>query len=102
MSQYVWRGIQISDDSMAYSLRLRPHTVRYPQTCGQTTIYPQMSITETDYTLSYARSIDKVSLDVGAIYYAFGPGVGDTAEVLCKRRLRHFLEPERYILSGCR
>lgn len=81
MSQYIWRGVQVSDDSMA----LQPSiTATYGPVSANLWASFDMETDvnlETDYTLSYARSIDKISLDVGAIYYAFGPSIGDTGEV---------------------
>lgn len=82
MSQYVWRGTQLSDDNFVYQPSV---SATYgPVTANIWANYDTTpdAINETDYTLSYARSIDKISLDVGAIYYTFGPQpANNTAEV---------------------
>ncbi|MBE9531577.1 MAG: hypothetical protein IME98_02090 [Proteobacteria bacterium] len=80
MTNYVWRGTQLSDDS----------AVLQPSVTGT---YGPVSVnlwsnydieaqdnTETDFTISYSRAIDKISLDVGYIYYDLVGG-DDTAEV---------------------
>lgn len=92
MSQYVWRGTQLSDDSF----------VIQPSVTGT---YGPVSVnlwanydtetqlnTETDLTVSYSRAIDKISLDVGYIYYSL-PGADDTAEIYVSVGYDTFLSP---------
>ncbi|MEE9542901.1 MAG: hypothetical protein V3V95_03855, partial [Thermodesulfobacteriota bacterium] len=82
MSQYVWRGTQLSDDAFVVQPSV---TGTYgPVSANLWANYDSdlTVITETDFTLSYARSIDKFSLDVGYIYYSFGAASdADTAEI---------------------
>jgi uncharacterized protein (TIGR02001 family) len=80
MSQYVWRGTQLSDDS--FVLQPSVEGTYGPITVNLWANYDtevQLN-TETDLTVSYSRSIDKVSLDVGYIYYSL-PGADDTQEI---------------------
>ena len=53
---------------------------------------------ETDYTLSYSQSIEKIAIDVGLIYYSFGGG--DTGEIYVSAGYDTLLKSKYYILSG--
>ncbi len=80
MSQYVWRGTQLSDDS--FVLQPSVEATYGPVTVNLWANYDtdlQLN-TETDLTLSYSHSVDKVSIDVGYIYYSL-PGADDTQEI---------------------
>lgn len=82
MSQYVWRGTQLSDDSFVLQPSVEgtygPITVNLWANYDTET---QIN-TETDLTVSYSRAVDKVSIDVGYIYYSLaGAGIDDTQEI---------------------
>lgn len=92
MSNYVWRGTQLSDDSF----------VLQPSVTGT---YGPISVnlwsnydtevqdnTETDLTVSFSHAIDKISLDLGYIYYDLVGG-DDTAEVYVSVGYDYFLSP---------
>ena len=92
MSQYVWRGTQLSDDSFV----LQPSV---EGTYGPITVNLWANFdtevrdnTETDLTVNYSRAIDKISLDVGYIYYDL-VGAEDTAEVYISVGYDYFLSP---------
>ena len=94
MSQYVWRGTQLSDEAFV----LQPSvTATYgPVSMNLWASYDTetRTNTETDLTLSYARTMDDVSIDVGYIYYSLaGAGIDDTAEVYVSVGYDTFLSP---------
>lgn len=79
MSNYVWRGQKLSNSAV-----IQPSVgITYGGFGANMWANYDMGpdeITETDVTLNYALSIDKVSIDAGYIYYAFD-GFDDTQEV---------------------
>ncbi len=94
MSQYVWRGTQLSDDSFVLQPSVEgtygPITVNLWANYDTET---QIN-TETDLTVSYSRAIDKVSIDVGYIYYSLaGAGIDDTQEIYISVGYDTFLSP---------
>ena len=97
LSKYVWRGFELSDDSIVIQPSV---TVEYKDFSfnlwgNLDTDYYDMNsnsdFNETDMTLSYATSLGPVDLDIGYIYYALvGP---DTEEIYISAGMDTFLSP---------
>jgi len=97
-SNYVWRGIKLSKGivfqpsaTAAYndfSLNLWANMDPNVPAEGD----DELELTETDVTLSYGTSIDKLSLGGGYIYYAFD-GLADTQEAYVTAAYDTILSP---------
>lgn len=79
MSRYVWRGLTLSESAV-----VQPSVAITYEGFGAS-IWGNYDtdtkeLNETDYTLSYAFSVDKFNLAVGYIYYALD-GIPDTQEL---------------------
>lgn len=91
MSNYVWRGQKLSDGmvvqpsvGMTYGSFGANLWSNWDKKSGEAN--------ETDLTLNYATSIDKVGVEAGYIYYAL-EGLSDTAEVYVKLGYDTVLKP---------
>jgi hypothetical protein len=79
MSQYIWRGLQLSDEIVIQpSVGITYGGFGANLWTNYDTDTDEQN--ETDLTLNYANSIDKFSYDAGYIYYALD-GFDDTQEV---------------------
>lgn len=91
MSNYVWRGAKLSDGWVAQpsmDFAMGPLSANfwanYDGDAGEAS--------ETDLTLAYSRNIDKLTLDVGYIYYALD-GAADTQEVYASASYNFVVSP---------
>ncbi len=80
LTNYVWRGQQLSDDHGVVQPSLEASYRGVTMNFWANEDLQNSQHTETDLTLSYSREIEKVSLDVGYIYYALD-GFDDTQEL---------------------
>ena len=92
MSQYIWRGWQLSDRDVT-----QPSVGITYEGIGAN-IWSNYDndtngITETDYTLNYTFSIDKLGLDAGYIFYTFPDSSLDTSEVYVSASYDVILSP---------
>lgn len=92
MSQYVWRGWQLSDDSA-----IQPSAGITYEGFGAN-IWSNYdsdttAITETDFTLNYTFSADKFGFDVGYIFYTFPDSDFDTQEIYVSASYDVILSP---------
>lgn len=102
MSNYVWRGIKVSNSwvvqpsvGIGYGDFAANIWANYDSDVAEATSNGETShgeITETDITLSYTKSIDKLTLGGGYIYYAFD-GFNDTQEVYVTAAYDTLLSP---------
>lgn len=79
MSNYVWRGIKLSDAWVAQpsmDFAMGPLNANFWANYDGDT----GEASETDLTVAYSHGIDKLTLDVGYIYYSLD-GAADTQEV---------------------
>ncbi|MFZ5906003.1 MAG: hypothetical protein ACOYVJ_01160 [Nitrospirota bacterium] len=101
MSNYVWRGQKLSNSwviqpsvGITYGVFGANIWANYdadrPEATSSDTGHGEM--TETDVTLTYTRSIDKLSLTAGYIYYAFD-GANDTQELFVSAGYDTLLSP---------
>ncbi len=79
-TNYVWRGQQLSDDQGVLQPSLEASYKGVTVNFWANEDLQNSQHTETDFTLSYSRSIQKLSVDVGYIYYALD-GFDDTQEL---------------------
>jgi len=79
-TNYVWRGQQLSDDHGVIQPSLEASYKGVTVNFWANEDLANSQHTETDFTLSYSRSYQKVSADVGYIYYALD-GFDDTQEL---------------------
>ena len=86
MSNYMWRGIKLSNATvvqpsvgMTYGAFGANLWANWDNGCTLSTCNNNGELTETDLTLNYTFSIDKLSLDIGYIYYGL-EAAGDTQE----------------------
>ena len=100
LSQYIWRGQELSRDSMVIQPSI---TVSYmgfsANLWGNLDTDPYASIgdnpsnwNETDFTLSYAKDFDMLSVEGGYIYYGLD-ACDDTQEVFLSLGLDTLLSP---------
>ncbi len=92
MSQYVWRGWQLSDDSViqpSVGITYEGLGVNIWSNYDNDTT----AITETDYTLNYTFSIEKFGFDVGYIFYTFPDSDFDTQEIYASASYDVILSP---------
>ena len=92
MSQYIWRGWQLSDDSV-----IQPSVGITYEGLGAN-IWSNYdndttAITETDYTLNYTFNIEKFGFDVGYIFYTFPESDFDTQEIYASASYDVILSP---------
>lgn len=92
MSQYIWRGWQLSDDSV-----IQPSVGMSYEGIGAN-IWSNYdndttAVTETDYTLNYTFSMDKLGFDVGYIFYTFPDSDLDTQEIYVSASYDVILSP---------
>ena len=92
MSQYIWRGWQLSDDSV-----IQPSVGITYEGLGAN-IWSNYdndttAITETDYTLNYTFNIEKFGFDVGYIFYTFPDSDFDTQEIYASASYDVILSP---------
>ncbi len=94
MSNYMWRGFKLSE-----SYVIQPSVgVTYGSfganlwTNWDSDWADESELTETDITLNYTSSIDKLSLDVGYIYYGL-ESAGDTQEIYVSAAYDVLLSP---------
>lgn len=99
LSKYVWRGFELSDDSLV----LQPSiTVGYKNfsfnlwgnldTDIDSDAYDNNKFNETDMTLSYAKSFGKLNMDFGYIYYALD-ALEDSEELYLSLGIDTFFSP---------
>ncbi len=92
MSQYIWRGWQLSDKSVSQpSVGITYEGIGaniWSNYDNDTT-----AITETDYTLNYTFSIEKIGIDVGYIFYTFPDSAFDTQEIYASASYDVILNP---------
>lgn len=85
MSHYVWRGQRLSDDFVIQpSIGITNGGFGaniWANWDDAVSDASDSGITETDYTLNYTFSKDKLGFDVGYIYYAFQAPAVDTQEI---------------------
>lgn len=80
MSQYIWRGQQLSD-GIAVQPSVGLTYGGFGANIWSNWDKEATAVTETDYTLNYAFSIDKLGIDVGYIFYTFPDSDFDTQEI---------------------
>ncbi|MFQ5442233.1 MAG: TorF family putative porin [Thermodesulfobacteriota bacterium] len=80
LSNYVWRGQKLSDDNGVIQPSVTAGYDGLALNLWANEDLTNSEHTETDLTLSYSASVDKVSIDVGYIYYALD-GADDTQEI---------------------
>ena len=80
LTNYVWRGQQLSDDHGVVQPSLEASYEGVTVNFWANEDLQNSQHTETDFTLSYSREIEKLSVDVGYIYYALD-GFDDTQEL---------------------
>jgi len=101
MSNYVWRGQKLSNSwvvqpsvGITYGVFGANIWANYdsdrPEATSSDTGHGEM--TETDVTLTYTRSIDKITLTAGYIYYALD-GANDTQELFVSAGYDTLLSP---------
>jgi hypothetical protein len=101
MSNYVWRGQKLSNSwvvqpsvAITYGVFGANIWANYdsdrPEATSSDTGHGEM--TETDVTLTYTRSIDKITLTAGYIYYALD-GANDTQEIFVSAGYDTLLSP---------
>lgn len=92
MSQYIWRGWQLSDESVSQpSVGITYEGIGaniWSNYDNDTT-----AITETDYTLNYTFNIEKFGFDVGYIFYTFPDSDFDTQEIYTSASYDVILSP---------
>jgi uncharacterized protein (TIGR02001 family) len=80
MSSYVWRGVQFSNDDLvvqpSVGIAAKGFSVNFWSNYNTDT----QELDETDITLDFSNSIDKIGYSVGYIFYALD-GFPDTQEV---------------------
>jgi len=79
-TNYVWRGQQLSDDHGVIQPSLEASYKGVTVNFWANEDLQNSQHTETDFTLSYSREIQKLSVDAGYIYYALD-GFDDTQEL---------------------
>ncbi|MFQ5354180.1 MAG: hypothetical protein ACE5DR_04470, partial [Thermodesulfobacteriota bacterium] len=79
MTNYVWRGQQLSDDHGVLQPYLEASYNGVTVNFWANEDLQNTQHTETDFTLSYSREIQKLAVDAGYIYYALD-GFDDTQE----------------------
>ncbi len=95
LSKYIWRGFELSDDSVV----IQPSaTVAYKGfsfnlwgNLDTDSANDDADFNETDMTLSYATSLGPVGLDIGYIYYALEGN--DSGEIYISTGLDTLLSP---------
>ena len=105
LSQYVWRGYELSEDSIViqpsmtvgykgfgFNLWGNLDTDYFGMVEGNTTT-GGANFNETDVTLSYDGSMDKIGYGVGYIYYALDDGLLDEQEVYVSLSYDTLLSP---------
>jgi hypothetical protein len=102
MSNYVWRGIKVSNSwvvqpsvGITYGDFGANIWGNYDSDVAEVTSNGETGhgeMTETDFTLTYAKSIGKFTLGGGYIYYAFD-GYNDTQEVFASAAYDMLLNP---------
>ncbi len=80
MSQYIWRGQQLSDE-MAFQPSVGITYGGFGANIWSNYDEKTTAITETDFTLNYTFSVDKIGFDVGYIFYTFPDSDFDTSEI---------------------
>ncbi|MEW6569943.1 MAG: hypothetical protein AB1390_02025 [Nitrospirota bacterium] len=102
MSNYVWRGQKLSNSwviqpsvgitygNFGANIWANYDTDREEVTSGEETGHGE--ITETDFTVNYAFSMDKFTFTIGYIFYAFD-GANDTQEVYLSANYDTLLNP---------
>jgi len=80
LTNYVWRGQQLSDDHGVVQPWLEASYEGVTVNFWANEDLQNSQHTETDFTLSYSREIQKLSVDAGYIYYALD-GFDDTQEL---------------------
>lgn len=92
MSNYVWRGIK-STPNMAIQPSVGISYGSFSTNLWANYDAKNSEHTETDLTLDYGFSFDKVSLNIGYIYYAF-EGLNDTQEFYVAAGYDTILKPK--------
>ncbi len=80
LTNYIWRGQQLSDDHGVVQPYLEASYEGFTVNFWANEDLQNSQHTETDFTLSYSRSINKLTVDAGYIYYALD-GFDDTQEL---------------------
>jgi uncharacterized protein (TIGR02001 family) len=80
MSQYVWRGWQLSDDA-AIQPSVGIGYEGFGANIWSNYDTDTTAVTETDFTVNYAFGVDKFGIDVGYIFYTFPDSDLDTQEI---------------------
>ncbi len=80
LSNYVWRGLKLSDDQGVIQPSVGITSGAFGANLWANYDMDTNEHNETDLTLSYSRSMDKLSYEAGFIYYALD-GLEDTQEL---------------------
>jgi hypothetical protein len=99
MSNYVWRGQKLSNSwvvqpsaGITYGVVGASLWANYDSDSKVDEGDGHGEVSETDFVLSYSRSLDKLTLGAGYIYYAFS-GFNDTQEVYLNASYDALLKP---------
>jgi hypothetical protein len=98
LSKYVWRGYELSKDSLVIQPSMTMSYNGFALNLWgnfDTDYYFTDSSTwnETDITLSYDSSYEKLSYEAGWVYYALDDGIDDTQEIYAILSYDVFLSP---------
>ncbi len=92
MSQYIWRGQQLSDE-MAVQPSVGITYGGFGANIWSNWDEKTTAVTETDFTLNYTFSVDKIGFDVGYIFYTFPDSDLDTQEIYVSASYDVMLSP---------
>ncbi len=99
MSQYIWRGQELSRDSLviqpSMTIGYKDFSANIWQNIDTDYWDPTAdadSLNETDITLSYAKDYGDFGVDVGYIWYSLG-GIDDSQEIYVSLTLNTLLSP---------